>query len=108
MRNGQSVGIISRFWMEDNRLKPDESREKTRRGPPETPASGETQVFSFARRPFQVLYKTKRLNRARSWGKGVPSDMPNVKKLRLMFYVLAMIELMLISGYYGWGRMLVR
>jgi len=34
--------------------------------------------------------------------------MPNIKRLRLVFYVLAMIELVLISGYSGWGRMLLR
>jgi len=34
--------------------------------------------------------------------------MPNLKRVRVLFYVLAMIELVLISGYYGWGRMLLR
>jgi len=34
--------------------------------------------------------------------------MPNIKRLRLMFYVLATIELVLISSYFGWGRMLLR
>jgi hypothetical protein len=38
----------------------------------------------------------------------VLSGMPNIKRLRLMFYLLAMIELVLVSGYYGWERLLLR
>ncbi|HKW74440.1 MAG TPA: hypothetical protein VJN64_02860 [Terriglobales bacterium] len=35
-------------------------------------------------------------------------DMENVKRLRLMFYLLATIELILLSGYYGWEHLLLR
>ena len=35
-------------------------------------------------------------------------DMENVKWLRLMFYLLATIELVLLSGYYGWEHLLLR
>jgi hypothetical protein len=34
--------------------------------------------------------------------------MQNLKRLRLVFYVLAAIEVILLSGYYGWGRMLLK
>lgn len=35
-------------------------------------------------------------------------DMENVKRLRLMFYLLATLELFLLSGYYGWEHLLLR
>jgi hypothetical protein len=35
-------------------------------------------------------------------------DMENVKRLRLMFYLLATLELVLLSGYYGWEHVLLR
>ncbi|MGH9566064.1 MAG: hypothetical protein ACRD4I_08785 [Candidatus Angelobacter sp.] len=35
-------------------------------------------------------------------------NMPMAKQLRLLFYLLAMIELMLVSGLYGWERLVLR
>jgi hypothetical protein len=35
-------------------------------------------------------------------------NMENVKRLRLMFYLLATLELVLLSGYYGWEHLLLR
>jgi hypothetical protein len=34
--------------------------------------------------------------------------MENVKRLRLMFYLLATLEVVLLSGYYEWEHLLVR
>jgi len=108
MRNGQSVGIISRFRVQDNPLKPDESREKTRCESAINPAQRGKPGVHHPMMAIPGLYKSKAANPARSWPRPVPWDMPNIKRLRLMFYVLATIELVLISSYFGWGRMLLR
>jgi hypothetical protein len=41
-------------------------------------------------------------------GDAVPCDMGNLKPLRLMFYLLATIELVLLSGYYEWEHLILR
>jgi hypothetical protein len=44
--------------------------------------------------------------RARIWAAAILQNMANNKRVRVVFYALAIVEMILLSAFYSWGRVI--